>query len=800
VGFRPFVYRAAQRLALTGSVCNRGAAVVIEAQGGSDALDALEWELEHQHPPLARIDAIECAAIDARDEACFTIDASAATDTPADDVTIDSAVCDDCLAEMRDARDRRHGYALINCTNCGPRYSIIRGVPYDRPNTTMAGFALCDACRAQYTDPADRRFHAQPTACPDCGPLLELADPQGDALPGDPLAQAAALLRDGRIVLIKGLGGFHLACRADDEVAVARLRRLKRRDAKPFALMVRDTDAALRLAEVGDAAVRLLASPRRPIVLAPRRAGARVAPSVAPGCHRLGVMLPYTPIHHLLFDALGDVPLVMTSANVSDEPLVIDNAEAVSRVGGMCDAICWHDRPIERAVDDSVLLDRGFGRGPLPVRRARGYVPEPITLPIPAAEPGLCVGGELKNTVAVVRGGRVILSHHLGDLKHPMALDAFGKAIDDLCALFDVSPRWIAHDLHPAYLSTAHARALAQRLGVPLVAVQHHHAHAAALLAEHQRTDPILALACDGVGHGPDGTSWGGELLLATPASCQRLARLRPLDLPGGDAAARDTRRSALALLAQAYGPDLFSLPALARLLPDIPERRVLAAMVSRGVRCASSSGLGRVFDGIAALLGLCMHNGHEAQAAMQLESAAAPVPRVVGHAGSPGFELTRIDTPDGPLTQIDLSPTTRAIVVGAAQGTPTAHLAALFHDNLARALAHAAIDAAGAHGLRAVGLTGGCFLNARLADHVTGLLDAAGLEVLQHAAVPPGDGGVALGQALVAAARLWQSEHGCHTLSRSAAEGKVCDHLSPRHTLPFGSRCGTPKHAEGGL
>lgn len=761
VGFRPFVYRAAGRRGLTGQVSNRGDTVVVEAQGSVDALDAFEWELEHQHPALAWIDAIECSAVDPQPDTGFIIAQSTTAAAPAQCVTIDAAVCDDCLAEMRDPADRRHGYALINCTNCGPRYSIIRGVPYDRPNTTMAGFAMCDPCRAEYDDPGDRRFHAQPTACPDCGPVLALASPEGTALDEDPIAGTATRVADGHIVLIKGLGGFHLACRADDEAVVARLRRLKHRDAKPFGLMVRDADAAKRMVSLSPEALALLASPRCPIVLAPRVPDTSVAPSVAPGCHRLGVMLPYTPIHHLLFDTLSDVPRVMTSANVSDEPLVIDNAEAVSRVGGMCDVMLWHDRPIERAVDDSVVLDRGAASGPLPVRRARGYVPEPIRLPIATHEPGLCVGGELKNTIAVVRDGQAILSHHLGDLKHPMALDAFRRSIDDLCDLFDVTPHWIAHDLHPAYLSTAYAQALAERLGVPLIAVQHHHAHAVSLLAEHGRTDPILALTCDGVGYGTDGTSWGGELLLASATGYRRLACLRPLNLPGGDAAARDTRRCALALLAQAYDTDLFSHPAAARLLPENPERRVLAAMVRRGVRCASSSGLGRVFNGIAALLGLCMHNDHEAQAAMMLESVAAPVPRVVGHAGSPGFESSSIDTPDGPVTQIDLSPTTRDIMDGVARGTPTAELAALCHDRVARALAITAIDAAHAHGVHAVGLTGGCFLNTRLARHVRDLCAAAGLEVLEHRAVLPGDGGLALGQALVAAATHHRTEGG---------------------------------------
>ncbi|NBB83234.1 MAG: carbamoyltransferase HypF, partial [Alphaproteobacteria bacterium] len=556
VGFRPFVYRLARRLGLSGFVRNDGHGVTMEAQGPDPALDRFQQALTDERPPLARVDRIawQRLAVDPRPAArTFEIRTSDAGADRSAAVTVDTALCRDCRDELLSTDDRRRGYALINCTHCGPRYSIVRRVPYDRPNTTMAGFAMCRRCAAEYADPTDRRFHAQPVACHACGPDLTLVDACGSRLPGDPIRQAAARLHAGHILAIKGLGGFHLAVRADDARAVAELRRRKQRDAKPLAVMCRDLDHARELVELSDTAAEVMQSPACPIVLAPRaqRSHARIADRVAPGTHRLGVMLPYTPIHHLLL-AVTDPPpgpLVMTSANLSDEPLVTDNAQALRRLGAICDAILWHDRPIARCVDDSVLLDMATS-APLPVRRARGYVPTPIGLPAGLGTPpdGLCLGGELKNTVAGVRtrdrAAGVILSAHHGDLTHPLAYEAFCRSIDDLLDLFDIQPRWLAHDLHPVYMSTRHARRLAAERNLPLIAVQHHHAHAAAVMAEHGRSDRTLAVVCDGVGYGTDGTSWGGELLAAEPADFQRLASLRAMRLPGGDAAARDTRRS----------------------------------------------------------------------------------------------------------------------------------------------------------------------------------------------------------------------------------------------------------------
>jgi len=749
VGFRPFVYRLARQHHLTGFVRNDTTGVVIEAQGAAPQIDHFACNLQAEIPPLAVIHSLRRTPMPvSSDETDFRILTSHDHAQPTAQVTVDTALCRDCLAEMLDPADRRQGYALINCTNCGPRYSIIRRIPYDRPNTTMAAFVMCDRCRAEYTHPADRRFHAQPIACHTCGPKLQLVGPQGAPLPGDPIAGAVERLAGGGIVAIKGLGGFHLAVNAADREGVARLRRLKHRDQKPFALMCASLAEARRLVELSEEAQAAMTSPACPIVLSPRRGGADVAEAVAPGNHRLGVMLPYTPIHHLLFERGRGrfAVLVMTSGNLSDEPLVIDNSEAVRRLGGMCDAILWHDRPIERCVDDSVIIEMSDGSA-LPVRRARGYVPAPLVIPRQAATAGLCLGGELKNTVAVVRESQVILSHHLGDLTHPLAFAAFKRAVGDLCDLFSIEPRWIAHDLHPAYLSTSYAQGLSKKLGVPAFAIQHHHAHAAAVMAEHGVTEKVLAVTCDGTGYGTDGTVWGGELLLADLGGYERLGRMRLLRLPGGDAAARDTRRCGLALLHQAFGDSFGDHPMARRLVADDAERSMLREMIRRGINCAMSSSVGRVFDGVAALLGLCSRNNHEAQAAMAMESAAARAEK-----GAEREDLFAIETAE--LVELDLSPLVREIVEGVDGGRPCEELARLFHEQLARGWEAMAAAAAHRSEVRCVALSGGVFCNQRLTEDLTMRLEGRGLRVLRHRLVPPNDGGLAYGQAAIAAAR----------------------------------------------
>jgi hydrogenase maturation protein HypF len=674
-------------------------------------------------------------------------------------VTVDTAMCPDCRAELFSQDNRRRGHAFINCTNCGPRFSIVREIPYDRGNTTMSGFRMCARCAHEYDDPRDRRFHAQPICCRDCGPVLELIDHGGKPVSGEPVSRAAGLLLEGRIVAIKGIGGFHLAVRADCHEAVSRLRTLKQRDSKPFALMVPDIDAARRFVDLSTEAEAELASPAAPIVLSrgTTRAELDLSPAVAPGTHLLGLMLPYAPLHHLLFKALADAvrplaapPLVMTSGNLSDEPLVIDNTDARVRLGPLCDAILMHDRPIERSVDDSVLRDRGEGFAPLPIRRSRGYVPAGWAMPPESGghATGICLGGELKNTVALVRERDVIVSQHLGDLTHPLAFQHFQKAIADFSRLFAARIRFVAHDLHPNYMSTHYGQQLAREAGAVLIPVQHHVAHAHAVLAEHRIETPALALVCDGAGYGTDGTTWGGELLYIDGGDWKRLASLRPMRLPGGDAAAADTRRSALALLHMAYGDSFERLPLVGRLFPDREERGVLARMIRTGIQSPWTTSAGRLFDGVAALLGVCLRNGHEAQAAMALEAAAQEKDSGGAFAGDDrGSEWFSIERTPGGLWQLDLAPFIRHIVEAIGPGgRRIAELASGFHATLADGFTALTLAVNQPHLPMVLG--GGTFCNQLLCK---GLLDRAatfGRKVFLPGIYPPTDAGLSFGQA----------------------------------------------------
>lgn len=755
VGFRPWVYRLAMRAGVTGLVRNDADGVTLEVQGEVEQLRDFAERFERERPALAEVRAVsrEMLPVVMREEG-FRIEASAHAARAHADVAIDTAVCGDCLREMGDSSDRRFAHALINCTQCGPRLSIVRRVPYDRANTTMAEFVMCPACEREYGSPADRRFHAEPVCCPRCGPVVTFETRDGETVRGvEAVPWAARELAGGATLAIKGLGGFHLAVRADDEAAVKRLRERKRREEKPFALMAVDLAAALRLADFSEEGRRALESARAPIVLAQRRDDARVAEAVAPGCHRLGIMLPYTPLQYLLMRELRTLcptlnALVMTSGNQRDEPLAISNVEARERLAPLCEGFLWHDRPIERCVDDSVVLDRGSGRQTLPLRRSRGFAPEPMALACgDRGISGVCVGADLKNVVAVVRDGEVILSQHLGDLENVIAFEHFQRAIDDLLRLFAVTPAFVACDAHPAYLSAQYAVRLAQRWHVPRVVVQHHHAHAAALLAEHgvQGDGPTLVLACDGTGHGLDGTTWGGEALLIRGANMKRMGRLMPMRLPGGDAAARDTRRAALSMLHRAYREG-FAEQSLARqLVPDDHERQVLAAMIERGTRSPWSSSTGRLFDGAAALLGVCLQNTYEAQAGQTLESLAQGAGAVEVNVAS------RIETNGDGLCELDLAALTRWLVEGVQRGTAAALLARGFHIGLASGL----VQLVEACGVRRVGLTGGVFCNALLSDLVERELARRGYEVMTHQRVPANDGGIALGQAAVAVQQL---------------------------------------------
>jgi hydrogenase maturation protein HypF len=693
VGFRPFVYGAATRAGLAGFVLNDGSGVLVEVEGDARALDAFAAELGSGAPPLARVDAVVVEAIAPTGEPGFRIETSAAVGRSAL-IPADVATCDDCLRELFDPTDRRHRYPFINCTQCGPRFTIVRGVPYDRPLTTMAAFELCAACRREYEDPADRRFHAEPVCCGDCGPQLSM-----------PLEEAVALLLRGRILAVKGLGGYHLACDARDEEAVARLRARKHREDKPFAVMTRDPDA---LAEVSADERALLESRERPIVLVRRRNDASVAASVAPGNVWLGVMLPYTPLHHLLLHDAG-TPLVMTSGNVSDEPIAFDDGEAQERLGGIADAFLAHDRPIHRRCEDSVV------RAAFPMRRSRGYAPGAVKLPVGARRPIVAAGAELKSTFCVVRGAEAFLSPHLGDLDSEMSYRAFRTDLDLYLDMLDVRPELVAHDLHPEYLSTKWAL---EQHG-ELVGVQHHHAHAAACLAEHGETGPALALVFDGTGYGTDGTLWGGELLRCDLTGFERVGWLQPVPLPGGEAAVREPWRVAAVHLEHAGLP--------------VPWERWDEVRASLSVNAPLASGMGRLFDAVAAVLGLRETVTYEGQAAIELEQLAGD-----------------LDAQPWPWRFGDATALVATCHEQHRNGVPRELVAAAFHETVAAASARACVEAAGPG--TAV-LSGGTFQNLRLLESTRTRLEHAGFRVLTHRSVPPNDGGVSYGQAAVAAA-----------------------------------------------
>ncbi|MFN7989810.1 MAG: carbamoyltransferase HypF [Thermoanaerobaculia bacterium] len=758
VGFRPFVFRLATELRLRGWVRNDVRGVEVEVEGDDRALETFRARIEAEAPPRAVVRSVSAEWLEPEGFAAFEIRKSDGRGEKVVAVLPDVATCDDCLRELLDPADRRHRYPFLNCTNCGPRFTIVRALPYDRPNTTMAPFALCPDCRREYEEPRDRRFHAQPTACPACGPRLALWGASGETLAeGDEALHAAAraLLR-GEVVAVKGLGGFHLCCDARNEAAVARLRERKVRREKPLALMVRDLAAARALCEVTADAERWLLSPEAPILLLPRRADAAVAPNVAPESTRLGVMLPSTPLHHLL--AAVDAPLVATSGNLSDEPIAIDEREALTRLGGIADLFLVHDRPVERHADDSVgTLDGAELRL---LRRARGFAP----LPVPVAAtlpPVLAVGAHLKNAVGLGFGNEVVLSQHVGDLETPEALAAFERVIADLLRLWEASPVAIAHDLHPDYLSTRWARRAAAgdesegplppalleaaRAGrLRLVPVQHHHAHLASCLAENRVAGPALGVTWDGTGYGTDGTVWGGELLLGDAAGFTRVASLRPFRLPGGDAAVKEPRRPALALLLALFGEDALSREDLAPVAAFTEsERTLLARMVATGTRSPVTTSAGRLFDAVAALLGLHPKAAFEGQAAMALEALAD-----AGERGAYPFPLVPADAAGTPAT-LDWGPLLLALLEDGARGVGAPVRSARFHNALAGGIVEAARHA----GSPRVALSGGCFQNRLLLERTCARLVAEGFEVLTHRLVPPNDGGIALGQVMVAAA-----------------------------------------------
>jgi len=738
VGFRPCVYRLATEEGLGGYVRNDATGVTIEAFGSEEAIEVFMRRLEDSPPPAAVIGEVRSWAIQADAVGAFSIVHSQETAERRVSIPPDLATCPECVSEIFNPADRRYRYPFTNCTNCGPRFTITRDMPYDRPATTMAAFRMCPACQREYDDVADRRFHAQPNACPICGPRLELIAPDGHVpAHADPIGAVAAALTAGRVVAIKGLGGFHLACDATSPEAVQRLRVRKRRDEKPFAVMVKDLAQAAEIAVLAEDERRLLASVERPIVLATRRAGRGLAPEVAPNNPLVGVMLPYTPLHHLLMHEVRR-PLVMTSANLSEEPLAYRNDEALRRLAGIADLFLVHDREIETRCDDSVA--RVIAGRPVVLRRARGHVPRSIPVSPPFEVPVLACGGLLKNTFCIGTGDAAYLGPHIGDLENLETYRSFEESIARMERFLHVAPTVIAHDLHPEYMSTTYALARPEQI---TIGVQHHHAHVVSAMAEHGLPGPVIGVAYDGTGYGTDGTAWGGEVLVTRHETFERVATLRPVPLAGADAAIRHPWRIALALLEDAFDGDvpLDGLRLFSAVSPG--DVAVVHRMLATRFRSPLAHGAGRYFDGVGSLVLARPDSRYEGQIALEWNGVADP-----SETGRYGYAIDRRQSP----WQIDLRPMIRDVVCDLRRGVSAAAISARFHNTMTVASAEAVRETARLHGSLPVVLTGGCFQNARLAERLAGEL-ASGFTVHLHRHVPPGDGGLALGQAVVAAA-----------------------------------------------
>ena len=759
VGFRPTVWRLAKDCDLVGEVWNDSAGVTIRVWGTRQDLDRFCERLQAEPPPLASIDAISRDALDAAAPSKeFRIVASR-TGPVRTGIVADAATCAACRTEILDRQDRRYRYPFTNCTHCGPRLSIVQAIPYDRANTSMRAFTLCPDCQSEYDDPADRRFHAQPNACPVCGPRVWLVDAAGIGIEpiagqaGDAVQQASELLAAGRILAIKGIGGFHLACDAGAAEAVAELRRRKGRYHKPFALMARDLAVVRRYVRVSELEAQWLQSPAAPILLLQRNEQNPLPQALAPGQRTLGFMLPYTPLHHLLL-AGWERPLVMTSGNLSEEPQCIDNQDAARRLQPLADTWLLHDREIVNRVDDSVA--RVMDGVPRLLRRARGYAPSPLPLPpgFERAEDLLALGGELKNTFCLLKDGQAILSQHLGDLENALTFKDFTRTLDLYARLFEHAPKTLVGDLHPNYRTTRYGRELAARRGLSWCQVQHHHAHIASVLAEHRwplQGGRVLGIALDGSGYGPDGTIWGGELLLADYLGFERLGWLRPVPLPGGTQAILQPWRNSFAQLHSLFGWDNIR-ERWADLEPiqwlDRQPLEMLQGMIERGLNTPLTSSCGRLFDALAGLLGVCRERiSYEGQAAIELEALIRPNPPI-GPIAYP-FELVEVD---GALI-LDPTALWQAVLSDLRQAVPAASIAVRFHTGLADALCELALRLSRRHGLTTVALSGGVMQNRTLFEVLTSRLRAAGLEPLSHSMVPANDGGLALGQAVIAAA-----------------------------------------------
>jgi hydrogenase maturation protein HypF len=738
VGFRPYVYRLARECGVAGQVLNDSAGVDIEVQGSTASVSSFIERLPLEAPPLSRIVTFDVSEIPVNGDREFRIVKSHGTQEQKVLISPDVAVCADCLHEMCDPCDRRYKYPFINCTNCGPRFTIVRDIPYDRALTSMSVFPMCPACRREYEDPANRRFHAQPNACWECGPQVELWDASGQRITvKDPIQEAATHISAGEIVAVKGLGGFHFAVDARNNAAVERLRQRKRRFEKPLAIMVRDMETAERLCVLNENVRRVMQSVQRPIVLAPRRDDANIAGSVAPGIHELGLFLPYTPLHYLIFAAGGFEALVLTSANLSEEPIAIENYEAVERLGSIADLFLVHNRQILIRSDDSVM--RVVRDKPRQIRRSRGFVPMPIFLDreVPAV---LAVGGELKNTICLTRAKSAFLSQHVGDLENAESFRFFQETVEHLSRVLEIEPQAIAYDLHPDYLSTKWALA---QTGKQLIGVQHHHAHIASCMAENHLDGKVIGFSLDGTGYGTDGKIWGGEVMLADSKEFERVAHFEYVPLPGGAAAIREPWRMAVSYLHHHYGREFLHLNVPFLKNVDIKRAELVLSMVEKKIHSPLTSSCGRLFDAVAALLGICNTVSYEGQAAIELENAMANSEDETAYP----FEIG-----DG---TIRTRPMFDALLHDLKEGVDAGVISRRFHNGLVEAFVTIAGGIRDQHTLDRICLSGGTFQNLFLSEKLRDELQSAGFYVFTQAEVPCNDGGLSLGQALVAAHQM---------------------------------------------
>jgi hydrogenase maturation protein HypF len=735
VGFRPFIFRLAATHNVSGWVRNTSGGVVIEAEGEAAKVSAFVHGISAETPPLAVITDLRSVRVDSQGDKGFVILKSAAGENRAQ-ISPDCDVCEDCLREMFDLDDRRYLYPFINCTNCGPRYSIITGVPYDRPFTTMSVFPMCGDCRKEYEDPMDRRFHAQPVACPVCGPSLSLMDGKNIPVDGDPVSESVRLLRGGGILAVKGIGGYHLAVDACNDAAVMELRRRKDRDEKPFALMAADLEAISRFALFDDMEKRLLTGPERPIVLLPKLNGNRIAPAVAPANGYFGVMLPGTPLHHLLLRG-NFLALIMTSGNISDEPIAFRDDEARERLSGIADMFLTHNREIHTRSDDSVI--RVFQGNPLFLRRSRGYVPRSVKLPA-AQQSVLALGAELKSVICLTRDDRAFMSQHIGDLKNTATFQSLEETASHLKKILEIAPDLVAHDLHPDYLSSVYAAGLKD---IRMVPVQHHHAHMASCMAEHGLSGETIGVVYDGIGYGLDGTIWGGEFLVGGYRLFRRAGHLRTVPMPGGDAAVKEPLRMAIAYLHDIYGEELYEKPVQCLAQVNDRDRQIYLKMLERGINSPITSSCGRLFDAISAVLGVRTAVTYEGQAAIELEAIAEQSDT------NEVYPYSIVSTNDSKV--LDMRPMIEAIVADLEVTEPIPAIARRFHNTVSRATADMCGKLREATDNNRVVLSGGSFQNKLLTNGIYSMLAADGFEVFIHRLVPPNDGGLALGQAVIA-------------------------------------------------